>query len=73
MLLGHRTKEPKMTFIVIANVVLITAVAVGIVGMLAAAVHTSRPQAKARPAVQHAPRQRPVRARAYRSYEGLNA
>ena len=45
-----------MTLIVIANVVLITAVVVGIVGMLAAAVHTSRPQAEARLVVQHAPR-----------------
>jgi hypothetical protein len=62
-----------MTLIVIANVVLITAVAVGIVAMLAAAVHTSRPQAEARLVVQHAPRQHPTRARAYRSYEGLNA
>jgi len=47
-----------MTLILIANVVLITAVVVGIVGMLAAAVHTSRPQAEARLVVQHAPRQR---------------
>lgn len=62
-----------MTLIVIANVVLITAVVVGIVAMLAAAVHSSRPQAEARLVVQHAPRQRPTRARSYRSYEGLNA
>jgi uncharacterized protein involved in exopolysaccharide biosynthesis len=62
-----------MTLILIANVVLITAVVVGIVGMLAAAVHTSRPQAEARLVVQHAPRQRPARARAYGSYEVLNA
>ena len=47
-----------MTLILIANVVLITAVVVGIVGMLAAAVHTSRPTAEARLVVQHAPRQR---------------
>jgi uncharacterized protein involved in exopolysaccharide biosynthesis len=62
-----------MTPILIANVVLITAVVVGIVGMLAAAVHTSRPQAEARLVVQHSPRQRPARARAYGSCEVLNA
>jgi hypothetical protein len=59
-----------MTLIVIANVVLIAAAVVGIVGMLAAAIHTSRPQAEPSPVARRAPRQRPALARAY---EGLNA
>ncbi len=62
-----------MTVIVITNVVLIAAVVVAIVGMLAAAVHTSRPQARAQLVARRATRQRPAGARAYRSYEGLNA
>jgi hypothetical protein len=52
-----------MTPFVIANVVLMSVLVVVIVGMLAAAIHTSRPQAKARRIVQRAPRQRPARAR----------
>jgi hypothetical protein len=62
-----------MTPFVIANVVLMSALVVGIVGMLAAAIHTSRPQAEVRRVVQRAPRQRPARAGAYRPYESLNA
>jgi hypothetical protein len=62
-----------MTLIVIANAVLIAAVVVGIVGMLAAAIHTSRADSAARPVAYRAPRRRPSGARAYRSYEGLNA
>ncbi|MGO9885087.1 MAG: hypothetical protein ACLPV4_18980 [Solirubrobacteraceae bacterium] len=62
-----------MTLIVIGNIVLMTTIAVGIVGLLAASIHTSRLRVEARRVVQRAPRQRPARARAYRSYEGLNA
>lgn len=62
-----------MTWIVIGNIVLMTAVVVGIVGMLAAAIHISRPTPAARQVAQRASRRRPARARAYGSYEGLNA
>jgi hypothetical protein len=62
-----------MTPFVIVNVVLMSALVVGIVGMLAAAIHTSGPRAEARRVVQRAPRERPARGHGYRSYEGLNA
>lgn len=62
-----------MTAFLIINIVLMSAVVVAIVGMLGAAIHTSRPRAEVRPAAQRVPRQRPARAPAYRSYEGLNA
>ena len=60
-----------MTAFLIVNIVLMLALVIGIVGMLGAAIHTSRSQAQARPIAQRAPRQRP--ARAHRSYQGLNA
>ena len=62
-----------MTPFVIANVVLMSVLVVGIVGMLAAAIHSSRPRAEVRRTVQRVPRQRPARAPAYRSYERLSA
>jgi hypothetical protein len=61
-----------MTF-VIFNIILMSAIVVAIVGLLAAAIHTSRPQANTRRAVQRVPRQRPARARAYGTYESVNA
>ena len=62
-----------MTAFVIINIVLMSALVIGIVGMLGAAIHTSRSHAEVRPVTPRVPRQRPARARAYRSYEGLNA
>lgn len=62
-----------MTILVIFNIVLMSAIVIAIVAMLAAAIQTSRPQVEARRTVRPATRQRPARAHAYRTYEGVNA
>ncbi len=65
-----------MTFVIVLNIVLIAAVFSAIVGMLAMAIRTSvtspvvTSEHKSR---AHAYGHRPVRARPYRSYKGLNA
>ena len=65
-----------MTLILIANVVLISAVVFVIVGMLAGAIATSRPELEVGITPQRAPRHRRApahaRARAYRRVEGVN-
>jgi hypothetical protein len=65
-----------MTFVIVLNVVLIAAVFSAIVGMLATAIRsssTSQPTTSGHKSRVHAYGHRPVRARGYRPYEGLNA
>lgn len=65
-----------MTFVIVLNIVLIAAVFSAIVGMLAMAIRTSSSSQVATSAPKsraHAYGHRPVRARGYRAYEGLNA
>jgi hypothetical protein len=65
-----------MTFVIVLNIVLIAAVFSAIVGMLATAIRTSsnsQPATSGRKSRAHAHGHRPIRARGYGSYEGLNA
>ncbi len=65
-----------MTLAITANIILIAIVFSGILGMLAWAIHSSRPERQARlarPVTSHATRARSARSRAYGSYERLNA
>jgi hypothetical protein len=61
-----------MTYALIANIILMTSIVVAIVGLLAGAIGTSRPQPVARTASRRVARRAP-RLRPYSSYQGVKA
>jgi hypothetical protein len=62
-----------MTLVLTANIILAVIVFAGIVGMLAAAIRTSRPAHTVRTARPRVPRAYGARAHTYGSFEGMGA